>query len=185
LHLANCIFGRAQPERTPTSVRLRSPHFNSLRLRRRLPCHELPPLRSVSPHVEEFEPQTTWLAVDLGLNRRPARDERRIAEHAHLTVGKARALILGLARSHRFEPACLGVGNGRRVGVEKLIVRKRLYGFPIPSNHRRKTLVFKRENFLFAAHFHNSLGDASVARIERKRNPGNLRSTALEVSCSI
>src|SRR5262249_26951344 len=83
---------------------------------------------------------------------RPACDERGIADHAHLTVGKAGALILGLARSHRFEPGRLGIGDGGRVGVEKLIVCKPLHSLPVSSDHRRKALVFQGENFRFAAH---------------------------------
>src|SRR5262249_19252155 len=77
---------------------------NSLRLRVGLPGQKLPPLRSLGPDVEKFEPEAARLAVDLGLDRRPASDERGIADHAHLTVRKASALILGLARSHRYEP---------------------------------------------------------------------------------
>jgi hypothetical protein len=38
------------------------------------------------------------------------------------------------------------------VGVEKLVVCKRLHSLPVPSDHRRKALVFQSENFLFAAH---------------------------------
>jgi hypothetical protein len=74
-------------------------------------------------------------------------DERGIADHAHLTVAKANALILGFARSHRFKPGRLGVGDGGGVGVEKLIVCKTLHSLPVSSNHRRKALVFQGENF--------------------------------------
>jgi hypothetical protein len=116
--------------------------LNSLRLRRGLPCHKLPSLRSLGPDVEEFEPEAARLPVNLGLDCGPACDKRGIADHAHLTFGKASALILGLARSHRFEPARLGVGDGGGVGVEKPIVCKPLHSLPVSSNHRRKALVF-------------------------------------------
>src|SRR5262245_28825613 len=129
-----------------------------LRLRCCLPCHKLPSLRSLGPDIEEFEPEAARLAVNLSFDRRPACDERGIADHAHLTVGKASALILGLARSHRFEPARLGIGDGGGVGIEKLVVCKRLHGLPVPSDHRRKALVFQGENFLFAAHSIPPLG---------------------------
>src|SRR5262249_58986427 len=86
--------------------------LNLLRLRRGLPCHKLPSLRSLGPDVEKFEPEAARLAVNLGLYRGTACDERGIADHAHLTVRKASALILGLARSHRFEPGRLGVSDG-------------------------------------------------------------------------
>src|SRR5262249_59148391 len=104
------------------------------------------------PDVEEFEPEAARLAVNLGLDRCPACDERGIADHAHVTVGKASALILGLARSHRLEPGRLRVGDGGGMGVEKLIVSKPLHSLPVSSNHRGEALVFQGENFLFAAH---------------------------------
>jgi len=91
----------------------------SLRLRRGLPCRKLPSLRSLGPDIEEFEPQAARLAIDLCLDRCPARDKRGIADQKHPAVRKARALVLGLARSHRFEPARLGIGDGGGVGYRE------------------------------------------------------------------
>src|SRR5262245_41431700 len=145
-----------------------------LRLRCCLPCHKLPSLRSLGPDIEEFEPEAARLAVNLGFDRRPSCDERGIADHAHLTVGKASALILGLARSHRFEPARLSVGDGGGVGVQKLVVRKPLHSLPVSSNHRRKALVFQGENFLFAAH---SIPPSRYLRAIKTRNYGPRNST--------
>src|SRR5262249_12982042 len=126
--------------------------LNSLRLRRGLPCHKLPSLRRLGPDAEKFEPEAARLAVNLGLYRRPACDGPGFAVPAHLTGRKAGALILGLARSHRFEPGRLGVSDGGGVGVEKLIVCKPLHSLPVFSNHRRKPLIFQGKNFLFTAH---------------------------------
>jgi len=44
-----------------------------------------------SSDIEEFKPQAARLAVDLCLDRRPARDKRGIADHSHHAVRKARA----------------------------------------------------------------------------------------------
>src|SRR5262249_36911426 len=119
-------------------------------------------LRSLGPDIEKFEPQAARLAVDLRLDRSPARDKRGIADHAHPAVRKARALVLGLARSHRSKPARLGIGDGGGVGIEKLVVCQRLHGLAVPSDHRRKALVFQGENFLFAAHSIPPLGCRTI-----------------------
>ena len=122
----------------PSPVQIVEP----LRLRRTATL-QLPSLGSIDPD-EEFELQATRLAVDLGLDRRPACDERH-RRSAHLAVGKACALILRLARSHRRASSPLVSVTAEE--VEKLIACKRLYRLPVPPIIAQNACLPGRDSF--------------------------------------
>src|SRR5437667_9322543 len=76
--------------------------------------------RRLRPGIEEQELQIARLAADLGLDRGAPCDERHLADYAHLAVGAVDALVLGLARLHRLQPARLGVGHARGMRIEQI-----------------------------------------------------------------
>src|SRR5262249_7930306 len=122
-----------------------------------MPRDELPALRRFCPGVEEHKPQAARLAVDLRLDHRATCDERGVAREAHLLIAAARALVLRLSRPEGSKPHSLGVGEPRRVSIQKLVVEHSLERSEIAAAHRRVALVLEVEDFLFAAHRQTSL----------------------------
>src|SRR6516162_9469291 len=122
-----------------------------------MPRDELPALRRFCPGIEEHKPQAARLAVDLRLDRRATCDERGVAREAHLLIAADRALVLRLSRPEGSKPRSPGVGEPRRVSIQKLVVEHPLERSEIAAAHRRVALVLEVEDFLFAAHRQTSL----------------------------